>query len=282
VILWPWKRRDDPEEERERLRAALEAAREADDLDAALPLAERLLALSSPAPLRLAAGEVLVAARRAEQAREVLEGIDPADLEGEDAEVREECLAECLLELGEPAEALRILEALPPETLAAEPRPHWLIGLCHDHLGAPKRADRAFRSAERIAPDEYPRPIPISPDEAAALARRVIAELPEAVRALIPQVPVVIDDLPPLATIRETRGGISHDTLGLYTGVSLADRGSFDPSGPPTMIQIFRRNLERFARDRAELEEEIRITLLHELGHHLGLDEDDVDRLGLA
>ncbi len=110
----------------------------------------------------------------------------------------------------------------------------------------------------------------------------MIAELPEAVRALIPQVPVVIDDLPPLATIRETRGGISHDTLGLYTGVSLADRGSFDPSGPPTMIQIFRRNLERFARDRAELEEEIRITLLHELGHHLGLDEDDVDRLGLA
>jgi predicted Zn-dependent protease with MMP-like domain len=49
----------------------------------------------------------------------------------------------------------------------------------------------------------------------------------------------------------------------------------------PSSIALFQRNLERFARDREELLEEIRITLLHEVGHFLGLDEDRLRDLGL-
>ena len=49
----------------------------------------------------------------------------------------------------------------------------------------------------------------------------------------------------------------------------------------PSSIALFQRNLERYARDREELLDEIRVTLLHEVGHFLGLDEDQLRDLGL-
>jgi predicted Zn-dependent protease with MMP-like domain len=49
---------------------------------------------------------------------------------------------------------------------------------------------------------------------------------------------------------------------------------------PPSIV-LFQTNLERFARSRAELEEEIRVTLVHEVGHFLGLDEDELYERGL-
>ena len=45
---------------------------------------------------------------------------------------------------------------------------------------------------------------------------------------------------------------------------------------------LFKKNLEKVCQDREELIEQIQITIRHEIGHYLGLDEDDLDRLGLA
>ena len=50
----------------------------------------------------------------------------------------------------------------------------------------------------------------------------------------------------------------------------------------PNTIYLFQRNIERVARDREDLVEQIRITLYHELGHYLGFEEEDMDGLGLA
>jgi predicted Zn-dependent protease with MMP-like domain len=50
----------------------------------------------------------------------------------------------------------------------------------------------------------------------------------------------------------------------------------------PNTIHLFQRNIERVARDRDDLVEQIRITLYHELGHYLGFEEEDMDDLGLA
>ena len=52
--------------------------------------------------------------------------------------------------------------------------------------------------------------------------------------------------------------------------------------GLPPRIHLFQRNLERFAVDREELQEEIAVTLYHELGHYLGLDEEELEELDLA
>jgi predicted Zn-dependent protease with MMP-like domain len=70
------------------------------------------------------------------------------------------------------------------------------------------------------------------------------------------------------------------DLFGLYEGIPLPERGD-DAGSLPDRIVIYRLPLEdAFGHDPAELEKEIRITVLHELGHYFGLDEDRLAELG--
>ena len=72
------------------------------------------------------------------------------------------------------------------------------------------------------------------------------------------------------------------DLFGLYEGTPLPDRGDW-AGAIPDRIRIFRRPLvEEFGDDTALLEDEIRITVLHELAHYFGIDEDRLDELGYA
>ena len=74
---------------------------------------------------------------------------------------------------------------------------------------------------------------------------------------------------------------VPDDLLGLYLGVPLEDKGPGQDSSPlPDRIVIFRDNLCEMCESRAELIDEIRITVLHEIGHHFGLDEDRLEDLG--
>jgi len=96
---------------------------------------------------------------------------------------------------------------------------------------------------------------------------RAVASLPEALRNLEVSVE---DELPE-----------DPDVFGLYEGVPLPERG--DWAGTlPDRIRIFRLPLVESFPDPAELEEEIRITVLHELAHYFGLDEDRLDELGYS
>ena len=68
----------------------------------------------------------------------------------------------------------------------------------------------------------------------------------------------------------------------MFRGPGYGRGGAVDPvTHLPASIVLFQRNLERFARDREELAEEIRVTLVHEVGHFLGLDEDELYERGL-
>jgi predicted Zn-dependent protease with MMP-like domain len=96
-----------------------------------------------------------------------------------------------------------------------------------------------------------------------------------------------LDELPPnvaaalrnLAVVVEDENPEDPDLLGLYHGVPLPERG--DMAGmPPDTISIYRVPLEESFPDPGELQEEIRITVLHELGHYFGLDEDQIAALG--
>jgi len=71
------------------------------------------------------------------------------------------------------------------------------------------------------------------------------------------------------------------DLFGLYEGVPLPERGDW-AGALPDRIRIFRRPLVESFPDPRELEEEIRITVLHELAHYFGLDEDRLDELGYS
>ena len=73
------------------------------------------------------------------------------------------------------------------------------------------------------------------------------------------------------------------DTLfGLYQGIPLTERGQGYSMVLPDKISIFRGPLERACRSRQELIREVRVTVVHELGHHLGMDEDRLAELGWA
>lgn len=101
------------------------------------------------------------------------------------------------------------------------------------------------------------------------------------------QVRAALDGLPPhiaealdnVAVVVEDENPEDPDLLGLYHGVPLPERG--DVAGLlPDKISIYRIPLEESFPDPFELRKEIRITVLHELGHYFGLDEDRLEELG--
>ena len=99
--------------------------------------------------------------------------------------------------------------------------------------------------------------------------RAALDELPPNIAASLQNVAVVVED----------ENAEDPDLLGLYHGVPLPERGDMAGVLPDT-ISIYRIPLEESFPDPADLQEEIRITVLHELGHYFGLDEDQIADLG--
>lgn len=101
------------------------------------------------------------------------------------------------------------------------------------------------------------------------------------------QIRAALDSLPPdlasalknVAVVVEDKNPVDPDLFGLYHGVPLPERGD-DAGLLPDTISIYRVPLEESFPDPAELREEIRITVLHELAHYFGLDEDRIAELG--
>ena len=91
--------------------------------------------------------------------------------------------------------------------------------------------------------------------------------------------PNIVDALRNVAVVIEDENPDDPDLLGLYHGVPLPERGDMAGTLPDT-ISIYRIPLEESFPDPEELREEIRITVLHELAHYFGLDEDRIADLG--
>lgn len=282
---------DNDETKFEELANAIEAG----DQDLALQLALSLRSKVTEMDEKILVATGFLEGGSPSDALELLKSMDGNLLESEFSEAQEAeleelmkvRLAEALYATGHPKEALATLESVASRGVREASDREYFTALCWDHLGDQALADAHLAMATELDPDRNP-PIPsISREEAHRIVVEVIGELPEAVRTSVEEVPILIEDLPDTRWIQETKGEIHPDTLGLYTGVSLIDRshfdiGSFDKLPTAACIHIYRRNLERISQDPDQLRTEIRITLLHELGHHLGLDEDDVDRLGLS
>lgn len=108
---------------------------------------------------------------------------------------------------------------------------------------------------------------------------RALAEVPDEFRPYLDNLVVEVRDRPDAAFMREH--DVPDDVLGLYAGVPLEEKGPVAAPTPlPDRIFIFRDNLCEMCASWEELVDEIRITMLHELGHHLGLDEERLEELG--
>ena len=105
---------------------------------------------------------------------------------------------------------------------------------------------------------------------------RTLMALPEPLRAQAGQLPVTLERIPNADLQAD---GIEPDTLGLFTGPEFADEGKVPL--PPQII-LFLENLWDLAGGSEKIfREEVRTTFLHELGHYLGLDEDELTERGL-
>lgn len=112
------------------------------------------------------------------------------------------------------------------------------------------------------------------------MVQRVSNTLPAQVQALLNNVAIVVQD-EPTDQQRSELSNEAWDIFGLYQGVPMIERGGHGPM-LPDQITLFAGPLSRHTRNKVELEEQIRVTLLHEIGHHLGFDEAGVERLGLG
>jgi len=122
----------------------------------------------------------------------------------------------------------------------------------------------------------------VSKSKFADLVEQALAELPEQFRTFLEEVPVQIETRPTRALLREMGLGDRDLLFGLYQGASVMDRVSSEGYGTPrpNHILIFQEDHELVAKNEQELIREVRKTVLHEIGHHFGMDEDDLDALG--
>ena len=112
------------------------------------------------------------------------------------------------------------------------------------------------------------------------LFEQALACLPAQFAKWVEEVPVILEDEPSPELLEEIGADEKGELLGSYHGVALTRRSVEDSGRMPDQILIFRRPLVAMCRNPEQLAAEIRKTLLHELGHYAGLDEDDLDRLG--
>ncbi|CAA9551416.1 MAG: hypothetical protein AVDCRST_MAG73-2838 [uncultured Thermomicrobiales bacterium] len=116
------------------------------------------------------------------------------------------------------------------------------------------------------------------------LVVRALDGLPPELRAMMDNVEVLIEDEPTAAHLAESDGPNDGDDelFGLYQGTPLIERSSSYGMALPDTITLFRGPLERACPNQAELAYQVRVTVVHELSHHVGLDEDRVAALGWA
>jgi len=117
-------------------------------------------------------------------------------------------------------------------------------------------------------------------EQIASTAGAAIHKLPEEYRQLAAQLPVFLEARPNEQVVCD---GLDPRALGLFAGATHSERGALDSLNSASAITLYTHCLwDAYGLDERELLEEVRITVLHEVGHYLGLDEDELEKLGLG
>jgi len=185
----------------------------------------------------------------------------------------------------------KVLERAPEDAFA-----HYHLGLIAEHTGDSASAQKHLAKAHELAPTEIGLELAIGADEFRAEVDAAIAELGDEERELLEQTKLELVALPTLEDLTAVKPPFAPTITGLYRGLPVgvdsvaADGAEPRPTDslskvgdaiPERAVVLFRKNLARHARSRAELDAQIRKTLRHEIGHARGLDEQELRRLGL-
>jgi predicted Zn-dependent protease with MMP-like domain len=120
----------------------------------------------------------------------------------------------------------------------------------------------------------------VSKAKFAELVEQAAHALPKQFADAVNEVPIEIRERPSRRMLRSL--GLEEDELllGLYHGRPRTERSVEDSGRLPDVIYIFQEDVELVSESEADLIEQVRTTVLHELGHHFGMSEDDLDALG--
>jgi predicted Zn-dependent protease with MMP-like domain/Tfp pilus assembly protein PilF len=251
----------DPEEALKLVDEALELAEDEDEyLDALLLKSEALIALGDSD----------------DDAREAL-GELPEDVQFSEPAYHLRA-ARCYFDLGEVDEALehytRCLSEEPENADA------WHgMGMVHEERGDQKAQLEAWIKVRKLDLAEVAAPWSITEEEFGAIADAAIAELPARIKKLLENVPILASDYPSEEFIAD---GGDPRLLGFFDGLPFPEKSNVGGDGGHLdTIHLFKRNIERMCRSREEVEEEVRITVLHETAHFFGMSEEDLEAIGL-
>lgn len=117
-----------------------------------------------------------------------------------------------------------------------------------------------------------PMAVEMGPEEFDVLVDRALDEIPDEIAALVRNVVVLVEAEPP--------EGEPADLLGLYDGVALTERWGGPTMELPDRILVFRNPLLDMCASVEELEHEVRVTVVHEVAHHFGIDDERLHALG--
>ena len=259
---------------------AIYEALDGDDAARALELARDELARHADDPvLHFLAGVALLDQDRTVEAAGHLR--KAVELDPEDAEFRARLAVAlyhgCLLdEALEHADGALTLDDALPEA-------HDARGLLFELDGGLEDADRCFARAQALDPESFPLSTRLSPDAFAARGKEAGERLPDTFRRHLDDVTLAVEPVPSRELLEAETPAIDPSLLGLFVGLALPDRSHFSAGGElPPRIYLFQRNLERYSRDADDLVEQIAVTVYHELGHYLGLDEEELIEIDLG
>jgi predicted Zn-dependent protease with MMP-like domain len=119
-------------------------------------------------------------------------------------------------------------------------------------------------------------PVVVSARRFEEIVADALDEIPDELAEAMDNVAVIVEDRPSA----EQRAEHGDDLLGLYEGIALTDRGYFDGLTLPDRITLFRLALCEIAEDEDDLVEQVLVTVVHEVAHHFGIDDDRLDELG--
>ena len=160
----------------------------------------------------------------------------------------------------------------------------YVLAMALDANGEFKAADIAYEEARTLAPEFFYSPYRTTRDDFDSLAQRCFEDIPKDVQNALGRTTIDVFDMPSQAPTGEGEDPFPPLILGCFSGPARGEQSLEDPWSIafPARIYLFQRNIERACPDREELLRQIQITLLHEIGHYLGLNEDELDERGLG
>lgn len=257
ILLSPER---DPDEALRLIDEALEHADEEEEyLDALLLKSEALLALGD----------------RDEEVKETLEELPPVSFPEASFHLR---AARCFLDLSvfppakEHFEKAIVLDAHLSDA-------HHGLGIVHELTDDLRAMTKAWLKVRELDLEELAPPWSVSQEEFETIAEDTLAELPDRIRKLLENVPILAAEYPSLEVVAE---GNDPRMMGFFSGTPYPEKSQIAAASPHLdCVFLYQRNIERMCRSREEVAEEIRVTLLHETGHFFGLSEEDLRELGL-